>query len=158
MEEISNDGDYWTTGPQHLRCTYDAGAVVLLPVPTEAEAAQLAQRMLGDKCEVPATPVAVERMNCAGGLWFAVVDADSSGEVLAGGLGGAGGTTVSAGDPFDGGELVRRARRRTPGTCCSWTRGRRSLAEPLDEEPAPEPERVPTCQERSGYPNTCPGG
>jgi len=159
VEEISNDADFWTTGPQQLRCTYTGAVVALLPVSTEAEAAALAQRMLGDRCEVPATAARVERTGCAGGLWYAVVAADSSGEVLSAGLGGAGGTTVSAGEPFDGGELVRRARE-VGAEYLLWLESMNGYLEaPLDQdEPDPEPERVLTCQEHSGYPNTCPGG
>ena len=133
--------------------------MVLLPASTEAEAAELAQEMLGNRCEVPATAARVERMGCSGGLWYAVVDADSSGEVLSAGLGGAGGNTVSAGEPFDGKALVEQARQEDAGYLLWLESMNGYLTEPLDEaEPAPEPERERTCQEHSGYPNTCPGG
>jgi hypothetical protein len=114
--------------------------------------------MLGDRCDVPAAPVAVERMNC-GQLWFAVVSAAGSGEVLEGGLFGASGTMVSAGEPFDSGELTDRARQKGAGYVLLLESGTNYLTEPLDrQEPERAPERERTCQEHSGEPSTCPGG
>jgi hypothetical protein len=158
VEEINPDADYWTTGPQQLRCTYTAAAVALLPASTEADAVQLTQELFGDRCEVPARAARVERVPCAGGLWFAVVDADSTGEVLGAPLGGAGGHVVSAGEPLDGARLVARARREQAGYLL-WIQSMNGyLTEPLDpEEPAPQRERVHTCQEHSGDGNSCPG-
>lgn len=159
VEEIANDGDSWTTGPQQVRCTYTGAVVALLPASTDAEAASVAQQMLGSRCEVPARAAQVERLSCAGGLWFAIVDADTTGEVLAAPLSGAGGHVVSAGDPLDGARLVERARQEDAGYLL-WLQSMNGyLEEPLDrDEPERRPERVPTCQEHSGYPNTCPGG
>jgi hypothetical protein len=103
--------------------------------------------------------VARRRQSCVGGLWFAVVAADSSGEVLSAPLGGAGQNIVSAGEPFDGEALVERARQEDAGYLLWLESMNGYLEEPLDQdEPEREPARVPTCQEHSGYPNTCPGG
>jgi hypothetical protein len=158
VEEITDNPEDWTTGPQQLRCTYTGAVVALLPASTDAEAVGLAQEMLGERCEVPGRAVLVGRMGCVGGLWIAVVDADSPDEVISGGLNGANGHIVSAGDPFDGAQLTERARQEGAGFMLWMESMNGYLEEPIDpEKPAPQPERVRTCQEHSGDGNDCPG-
>ncbi|MCZ2858673.1 hypothetical protein [Blastococcus sp. VKM Ac-2987] len=161
VDEISNTGAIFSTGPEEVRCTFDYAAVVGLPAETEADAVRLTQEMVGALCEVPAAASRIERTHCSGGFRYGLfdVDATDTARLLGYRLGGAGSHVVAGGGQFDGAALTDRARGDEVGYLLYLESGTEYFSAPLDEpEQAPEPAREPTCQERSGYPSTCPGG
>ena len=161
VDEISNTGAIFSTGPEEVRCTFDYAAVVGLSAQTDADAVRLTQEMVGTLCEVPAAAARIERTHCSGGFRYGLFDVDAAdtADLLGYRLGGAGSHVVAGGEPFDGAALIDRARDEDAGYLVYLESGTEYFSAPLDEpERAPEPAREPTCQEHSGYPSTCPGG